>query len=860
MSALGTNSAIPAPSQSYIDKGYGAPRARPLSQIAGTGPAVADYATNDLHPIDAQHLYGKFNEEWDASQRGSSIIDGNMQRSNSVMSQGDTLIPTRGGTLRKKSSLKRSSSKRSSRAGSVRSLAVLPQGDIDEMHSAFFCPVPTSGNPTDILANRFQAWRKVLKDLIVYFREIQSQYEHRSKSLLKVSNVINNTTAPSVFLPTGGIDDALSILRNYHKTAIAEANKSKEIESDVILALVGLRSDLNQKIKEIKGLSGDFKNSVEKEMEATRKAVAALQDGLGQADIDPSQMTGKQDPYLLRLAVDRQVEKQIDEENYLHQAYLNLEASGRELEAIVVGEIQKSYNAYAGILKREADAAYAAVDELRTGPIAMPKDREWTAFVENDEHFIDPRVPVRRPDNIRYPGQDNELAGCIREGLLERKSKFLKGRLFRSADKLQAPIMSLYLPEQKLGSHSNEGGSSNKFILKGRQTGTLHRGHTWVFRAETRDTLLAWYEDIKNLTEKSPQERNAFVRQHARSVSSTSQRPSSISSDGVMDEEDEEPFSTTASAIVGVQGQRQEQKRPQPGGRFPSDLQVNSARGLQAPLSPSSGSSGYGEADDAVIAAASLPASGVGEHYGEDRTSSSPTHAAMLNQYAKEDGVNPYTYEPIQNMKNTRDDQYEIPAVAAAGVGGAALGAAGAKAYHDHENRQELNPESSAIIPPSAEEARKLEEQAAIEAAAIAAPDMNAEKDREPQQQAAIEATMIAAPDAGASPEQSQQTAALDAVIVAAPDMTMSGGRSLGDLSQHLEFSSAPDATDMQAQTVPNNANAPLDSATQGSERPTLAAGQNHQSVQSISQLHIPGEYPKNVPEAAKSSLSSEIV
>lgn len=37
------------------------------------------------------------------------------------------------------------------------------------------------------------------------------------------------------------------------------------------------------------------------------------------------------------------------------QAYLNLENSGRELESIVVGEIQKSYNAYAGIMKREGN-------------------------------------------------------------------------------------------------------------------------------------------------------------------------------------------------------------------------------------------------------------------------------------------------------------------------------------------------------------------------------------------------------------------------------------------------------------------------------------------------------------------------
>lgn len=148
---------------------------------------------------------------------------------------------------------------------------------------------------------------------------MQTHYDHKAKSLLKVSNAINSTAVPSGFMTSGVVDDALQILRNYHKLAIAESSKARDIENDIILALVGLRSDLSQKIKEIKGLSGDFKNSVDKEMESTRKAVNILQEGLGQSDIDPSQMTGKQDPYLLKLAVDRQIEKQIDEENYLHQ-------------------------------------------------------------------------------------------------------------------------------------------------------------------------------------------------------------------------------------------------------------------------------------------------------------------------------------------------------------------------------------------------------------------------------------------------------------------------------------------------------------------------------------------------------------
>lgn len=158
-----------------------------------------------------------------------------------------------------------------------------------------------------------------MKDLITYFREIQTHYEHRAKSLLKLVNALNNTATPPGFLASGGLDDALQILRNYNKQAIMEANKAKEIEEDVILALTGLRSDLHQKIKEIKNLAGDFKNSVEKEMDTTRRAVNHLQEVLGQAELDSALTTGKQDPFLLRLAVDRQLERQIDEENYLHQ-------------------------------------------------------------------------------------------------------------------------------------------------------------------------------------------------------------------------------------------------------------------------------------------------------------------------------------------------------------------------------------------------------------------------------------------------------------------------------------------------------------------------------------------------------------
>ena len=364
--------------------------------------------------------------------RGSSVQQLEGAGLHRTASSASGTLPTRGNTLKKKgslsrkSSLKRSNSRRSVNAGSLRGMSAEEKREADQRNSVFYTPIPTSGAPTEILAGRFQAWRKMLKDLITYFREVQASYENKAKALLKVSNVINNIASPPVFMKEGGIADAGRILSDYHKHAIAEAIKAKDIEQDVIGQLTGLRQDLAAKIKEIKSLSGDFKNTVEKEKEGTRKAVTALEQALGLADHDPHAVTGKDDPYIIKLGVDRQVERQIDEENYLHRAYLNLEGSGRELESIVIGEIQKAYNALAGIMKRDSDEAYDIIDRLRSGPITIPKDLEWTSFIDQDPHFIQPDVLPRKLEDIYFPGKNHPAVAEIRAGMLERKSKYLK--------------------------------------------------------------------------------------------------------------------------------------------------------------------------------------------------------------------------------------------------------------------------------------------------------------------------------------------------------------------------------------------------------------------------------------------------
>lgn len=148
----------------------------------------ADPSTPLIAPVAVRPA--KFTEEWDASQRGSSIIDGpllhvgpastsTMQRSNSLsgsIGPSESVNLSRSNTLKKKpslrrgGSLKRSGSRRSMKAGSVRSLALQSNTDEDEQHSAFHCPVPTTGNPTEALAGRFQCQLHLIPEPTSYSR------------------------------------------------------------------------------------------------------------------------------------------------------------------------------------------------------------------------------------------------------------------------------------------------------------------------------------------------------------------------------------------------------------------------------------------------------------------------------------------------------------------------------------------------------------------------------------------------------------------------------------------------------------------------------------------------------------------
>ena len=251
----------------------------------------------------------KFTEDFrdSMSQSGVTEVAQGTNESNAIKRQS---------SLKKRASLTRKGSLRR-RSSSRRSRPSTPEAE--DSNSAFFLPVPTQSNPTEILANRFTGWRRILKDYIAYFKEVHLVYETRAKGIGRLYQTLCGAVEPDMFLRNGGILDTTSVLKDYHKSSMLANEHARQGLSRIITLLTGLRNDLGTKIKEIKGLSGDFKNNLDKERDGTRKAVSQLTESLSAADTNPSLVTGKSDPYIVKLLVDRQLRKQLMEENYLHR-------------------------------------------------------------------------------------------------------------------------------------------------------------------------------------------------------------------------------------------------------------------------------------------------------------------------------------------------------------------------------------------------------------------------------------------------------------------------------------------------------------------------------------------------------------
>ncbi|ODV89431.1 hypothetical protein CANCADRAFT_32691 [Tortispora caseinolytica NRRL Y-17796] len=405
---------------------------------------------------------------------------------------------------------------------------VTPQdGKFPELTDALFSPVPLHGNPTEILASRFSTWRKIIKAVSSYLSHFAASQEDISRSHLRLENALVFTgldEAGFMAADKGGLRDVQTATAQYHRSCAASAGRvAHEINEVILPRLDDLRHDLHGKIKEIKSVSGDFKTSIAKEQAGTARELSALQSAI--KSLKSSNTVARVDPFVCRLAVDRQLARHIHEETYLREAYLNVEESGRELEKIVVLELQAAFDAVVKSGDEIAAAMLAQIKSYQEGFVGSDACTEWDHLVRSDPNFMNPDLPPRKLSDLVYFGKDHPATLEVRSGYLERRSKYLKSYTrgwyvltrthlheFKTNDRVKdlVPVMSLNLDECSVQDYADASASSQRFTVYAKNDGVVHKGHNWVFRADNRAEMLAWFNDIAALTSMSINDRLAL--------------------------------------------------------------------------------------------------------------------------------------------------------------------------------------------------------------------------------------------------------------------------------------------------------------------------------------------------------------
>ncbi|KAG0248694.1 hypothetical protein BG011_009998 [Mortierella polycephala] len=384
-------------------------------------------------------------------------------------------------------------------------------------------------NPADILLNRLTAFKGVIKNLQYYFTEVTEVERGVSKTLNKASGVL---VVPfkdgQQFLEKGGFQDVCAGIRDSTKTRSDQhASAARFVEETIVKNLRRLKQDIKGKIKAHKADTNLYSNKVFKEREATQEKIAdlakaiALFDMSGQRQPDMEKMHS--DPYVVNVALKRQLAKQVHEENLFARALKQLQDEVKTFEAHIIKETKQILNSFAEYELNSATSAFSqswAPTQLALN--VLEEDSEWNSFMERHGHRLFPSDLVdTNPDDLDYPCKDSPYILPVKAAHLSRQSSVLKSwkegyfvltlagwlHAFSSADhaKDAVPDHSIYIPTATLGSHSEAGQKQHVFSLEGKgKGGLLHRdAQTFTLRAHSREEMVEWWSEISKRAQSS---------------------------------------------------------------------------------------------------------------------------------------------------------------------------------------------------------------------------------------------------------------------------------------------------------------------------------------------------------------------
>ncbi|KAF9297574.1 hypothetical protein BGZ88_009607 [Linnemannia elongata] len=383
-------------------------------------------------------------------------------------------------------------------------------------------------NPADLLHNRLLSYRAIVKNLQQYFTEIAMVEQGTSKAMHRASTLIYVPFKDGhQFVGQGGLQDVCIGVRDSAKTRSEQhAAAARFIDETIVKNLRRLKHDIKSKVKALKSDSSLYNMKVFKEREASQERIGQLAKAIGWLEKvgggGGSHADFHSDPYLIHLALKRQLARQVHEENLFARGLLQCQEEIRNFEFHVVKEIKQILTAFAQYQMGHPSPGFSqswAQTELALQ--VLQEDTEWRHFLDQNKSRLFPSELVdANPEELDYPCKNSPYVVPIKTGYLSRQSSVLKNwkdgffvltlagwlHVFSSSKDLgtdTVPERSIYLPTAVLGPHSDSSQKQHVFSLDGKgMGGLLHRdAQTFTVRAHSREEMLDWWNEIAKHTQ-----------------------------------------------------------------------------------------------------------------------------------------------------------------------------------------------------------------------------------------------------------------------------------------------------------------------------------------------------------------------
>jgi hypothetical protein len=169
--------------------------------------------------------------------------------------------------------------------------------------------MPISGNeginPADILLNRLNSYRAIVKNLQQYFIEIAMVEQGTSKAMQRASTLIYVPFKDGhQFVGQGGLQDVCIGVRDSAKTRSEQhAAAARFVDETIVKNLRRLKQDIKSRVKALKADSNLYNMKVFKEREASQERIGQLAKAIGLLEkVGGGHHTDiHSDPYLIHL-------------------------------------------------------------------------------------------------------------------------------------------------------------------------------------------------------------------------------------------------------------------------------------------------------------------------------------------------------------------------------------------------------------------------------------------------------------------------------------------------------------------------------------------------------------------------------